>query len=81
MISPKKVIKKVFGKRIKLVDSARQVAREVVLILENKGLIRNNPGANGRYKFYVTDDPEGFSRQAVRFLGRGILQVKKVADV
>ena len=77
----KQVIKKVLGKRLKLVDSAQQVVRDVALILKNKGLARNNPGSSGRYKFYVTDDPEGFSRQAVRFLGQGLLQVKKITNV
>ena len=77
----KPVFRKILGQRIRLIDSAQQVVREVGQILENKVMNKANYRANGKYKFYVTDDPEGFARQAVRFLGHRLSQVKKITDV
>lgn len=77
----KPIIRKVLGKGIKLIDSARQVVREVSGVLQKEGLSRSNPGSNGRCRFYVTDDPQGFTNQAVRFLGHRLPQVKRITDV
>jgi glutamate racemase len=77
----KAIIRKVLGRDIRLVDSAKQVVREVGEILGDKGLKKHNPKGDRKCKFYVTDDPEGFSRQAVRFLGYRLTQVKKITNV
>lgn len=77
----KPIIRKVLGKGIRLIDSAQQVAREVGQILQEGTLSRNNPGVNGRCRFYVTDDPDEFTHQAVRFLGHRLSQVNKVTNV
>ncbi len=77
----KPAISKVLGKRVCLIDSAQQVASEVESTLKSRGLIKKKSRAKGKYKFYVTDDPEGFSRQAVRFLGYRLSKVKKISDV
>ncbi len=77
----KPVLKRVLGKNIKLIDSAQEAAREVREILEENGLVNKKPKVKGRCRFYVTDDPEGFSRQAVRFLGYRLSQVKRIINV
>ncbi|GAF80377.1 unnamed protein product [marine sediment metagenome] len=77
----KSVIGSVLDRDIKLIDSARQVVREVAQILQSENSTRGNSRVNGRYKFYVTDDPEGFTHQAVRFLGHKLSQVRKITDV
>jgi len=77
----KPVIRKALGKGIRLIDSAQQVAREVAQVLSNEGMGKSAHEANGKYRFYVTDDPEGFAYQAVRFLGYRIPEVNKINNV
>lgn len=72
----KPVIKKVLGERVRLIDSAKQVAVEVKKILAAESLV-NSQGA-GRQKFYVSDNPEWFRSLANRFLGRMVKDVAKV---
>ena len=47
----------------------------------NKGINKFNSRSNGRCRFYVTDDAEGFARQAKRFLGYKLSQVKRISNV
>jgi glutamate racemase len=70
----KPIIKQVLGKQVILIDSARYVAREVKKILASDGNL--NKAHRVKYKFYVSDNPEGFSRLAKRFLGRPVRDVK-----
>ncbi|MGD9014963.1 MAG: glutamate racemase [Candidatus Omnitrophota bacterium] len=77
----KPVIRRVLGRRIKLIDSAQQVVREVSKNLESKAMTKGNHKAKGKYQFYVTDDPDGFAHQAVRFLGYRLSRVKKINHV
>jgi len=77
----KPVIRKILGRRIKLIDSAQAVAREVSQILDTQSLCNVAPAINGRCKFYVTDNAQGFTQQAVRFLGHRISQVKIKSNV
>jgi glutamate racemase len=77
----KPIIRKVLGRGIKLIDSAQQVVRDVGQILQEEGLSRSNSRSRGGCIFYVTDDPEGFTSQAVRFLGHRLPQVKRVINV
>ena len=77
----KPIIKKVLGKGVRLIDSAQQAVREVSKILQNEGLRKSNPRANSSCRFYVTDDPDGFTHQAARFLGYRLSQVKKITNV
>lgn len=75
----KDTIRKVLGKEIRLIDSAKQVAMEVKEILANSGML--NKGGRGRQKFYVSDNPEWFSGLAKRFLGRSIKDARRVNNV
>ncbi|MFC1657841.1 glutamate racemase [Candidatus Omnitrophota bacterium] len=78
----KPVIRKVLGSEVRLIDSARQVVSQVEQILrDSQGARRTDTAGRGRCRFYVTDDAEGFSRQAVRFLGHRISKVKRITDV
>lgn len=72
----KPVIRKVLGDRVKLIDSAKQVATEVRKILGQEGLL-NGPRRSS-HRFYVSDNPEGFRALARRFLGRPLTNVAKV---
>lgn len=72
----KPLIKEVLGRQVNLIDSAKQVAIEVKKILSTEGLL--NKAGWGRHKFYVSDNPEGFSELAKRFLARPIHNVKRV---
>jgi glutamate racemase len=73
------VIKKVLGKDMVLINSAKQVAIEVKKILAAEGILNEN--RKGRHQFYVSDNPEWFSGLAERFLGQKIKDAKKVNSV
>ena len=68
------------GKGVRLIDSAQQIVKEVARISQEEGLRKNNPRTNGRCRFYVTDDPDAFANQAVRFLGYRLSQVRKITN-
>ncbi len=72
----KSVIQEVLGKGVILIDSAKQVAFEVKRILSSEDLL--NRGKGGKNKFYVSDNPEWFSSLAERFIGKRLINVKKV---
>lgn len=72
----KPVIRKTLGDKVKLIDSAKQVAIEVKKILSAEGELSNS--RNGKHHFYVSDNPEWFTGLAKRFLGRPIRGAKKV---
>ena len=74
----KPVLRKVLGKKIALVDSARETAREVAELLQATGLA--NPAKKMAFKehrFFVTDYPEPFAVLGARFLGQRLPHVKK----
>ena len=72
----KNVISSVLGGKVLLVDSAREVAKEAMNILNVSGLLNENSG-NVEHKFFVSDEPEHFIRSAERFLKRKMKCVKK----
>ncbi len=65
----KKVISSVLPD-VDIVDSASSLSRFLVKTLSEKGLLRKKE--KGEEVFYVTDDPEKFSRLGSLFLGRNI---------
>jgi len=77
----KSIIRDVMGGNIRLIDSAQQVAREAGEILNNQKSKKSKLRFNNRCRFYVTDEPEQFAHQAVRFLGCRISQVRKITNV
>ncbi len=56
---------------VTIIDSAREIARNIRYILENKGLL-NRGKRKGRVEFYVSDEPKEFVRLAKLFLKRKI---------
>ena len=75
----KPVIQEALSKNVTLIDSARQVAFEVKKILASEDML--NRGKGGKHKFYVSDNPEWFSSLAQRFMGRKLMNAKKVGNV
>ncbi|HQY21020.1 MAG TPA: glutamate racemase [Ignavibacteria bacterium] len=73
----KKVISEVLGKKIILIDSGEETAKEVKIILGQKHLL-NDQKKKGVHKFYVTDFQNKFKDISERFLGQPIGDVKKV---
>ena len=67
----KNTIQKVMGKKVELVDSAKEVAREVKQLL-NETDHRRILKRKTQYKFLISDQPQGFQDIAKRFLGKNI---------
>ncbi len=63
----KRVIARVMGPKVKIVDSARAAALAARAELESRGLL--NRGRRGASEFVVSDAPERFSDLAGRLLG------------
>ncbi len=70
-------IRAYMGKKVKLVDSAKQAARDVRGVLMGTQMLTDSK-AKPKYKFYVTDEPQHFHNIGKRFLGRVIEHVDKV---
>ena len=73
----KNVIAKFMGK-VKLVDSSSAVARETRDMLEKEGLLARGRTRRGRLTCFVSDDVEGFRRNAGIFLKEKISVRKAV---
>ena len=73
----KNAIGSVMGKKVFLVDSAREVASEVREVLKRVNL-ENKSSFKGRHQFFVSDKPQHFRDLAKRFLGYSIKNVRKV---
>ena len=67
------------GDSITLVDSAVSTAKVVKELLNRKD-IANKANSGGRYRFFVSDEPERFKGMAGKFLGRRLDQVRKAAN-
>jgi glutamate racemase len=76
----KKVISKVMGKSVNLIDSAVEVAKEVKTILETSGLSRKQKSEPPR-EFYVTDSPVRFIKVGERFLENKIEHIELITEL
>ena len=75
----KRVIAKVRGPHVHLIDSARQVALKARQVLERLQLTHSpGNGAAPVRRFYVTDEPRHFETLSMRFLGRRVGDVTRV---
>ncbi|MDP1852742.1 MAG: glutamate racemase [Candidatus Omnitrophota bacterium] len=72
----REVIQGVLGKKVNLIDSAKQVAIEVKRMLACEDLL-NDSAKKPRHKFYVSDNPEWFTNLAGRFLGHSVKDVSR----
>ncbi|MBU1871476.1 MAG: glutamate racemase [Candidatus Omnitrophica bacterium] len=77
----KPVFKKILGEKIRLIDSAEQVVRQVAGVLHDQGLARKSSDRGARCRFYVSDDPDGFAYQARSFLGQRLSKVQRINHV
>ena len=68
------------GKKVCLVDSARQCAVEAERVLYRGGLL-NTKKTSGAVKFFVSDAPEKFIALGRKFLGSDITCIKRPEDV
>ena len=66
-----KVLKKVMGHNVTLVDSAREVARGAKDVLDASGLL-NAKRSRGMQRFFVSDEPYRFIKIGEKFLKRHI---------
>jgi len=73
----KKVISRVMGETVSLIDSAVEVAKDVRTILETSGLNRKQEVSPPR-EFYVTDSPVRFVKVGERFLGNKIEHIELI---
>ena len=72
----REVLRKVVGKDVVLIDSAREVAKEAKNILDASGLL-NTSKSKGRDKFFVSDEPNRFIKIGEKFLKRRIKCAKR----
>lgn len=71
---------KIMGEQVNLVNPAYETAKELKELLEQKGLLNQEPpklGAN-QYLFYVSDGAEKFKRFANSIIKYGILSAKTI---
>ncbi len=73
----KAVISRAVGPGITLIDSARETAKEVAVVLEKLKWQGSGPG-EGLRKFYVTDVPTRFENIGKGFLGDASLRAEQV---
>ena len=70
----REVIARVMGPKVKIIDSARQVALKAAVLVKGQGA---SNGARPRHRFFVTDEPAHFERLSHRFLGRRVGDVSR----
>lgn len=74
----KPVLSRVCGPRVRIIDSAEEVAKGLTVILEQTGLASPRH-ARGKQNFLVTDVPDQFVRVGTAILGRPLRSVKRVS--
>jgi len=75
----KKTIQKSVGTRVILIDSAEETAKEIEILLRERGLLSD--GKSRFVDFYVTDNPERFSKVGKAFLGENGLSRLSAVDL
>jgi glutamate racemase len=73
----KKVITRVMGDGVTLIDSAEETAKELKEYLEEKELLRKS-FKSPVHRFFVSDQPKKFIQIGERFLGRKIKNAKMI---
>jgi len=75
----KDVIQSSVGKKVQLIDSGRETAKEVQKILEKKNLLNTRKMNEKNHSvFYVSDFPHKFKEVSQRFLSKELKYVHKV---
>ena len=74
----KPILREILGPRVALIDSAEETAAETARVLREAGT-EAPTDAIGTLRCAVTDAPDAFLRQAVRFLGQPLEFVETIA--
>ncbi len=75
----KDVIQRSVGRKVALIDSGKETAKEVQRILEKKHLLNNHKMTEKNHSvFYVSDFPHKFKEVSQRFLSKDLKHVHKV---
>lgn len=71
---------RIMGERVTLVNPAYETARELKTLLQEKGILREEPPGLGsnQYQFYVSDGAEKFKHFANSIIKYGILSTKTI---
>ena len=72
----KKTIGDIVGEKIKLVNPAKETAKDLSVILEQQNILRGN--GNASYEYYVSDIPEKFISIGQQFIKRDMDDVEKI---
>ncbi len=72
-----RMLRRLLGPQVALIDSAQEIAREVAEILARKG-IGNREGREGDYRFLASGDPVEFKEVGARFLQLPIRGVSSI---
>ncbi len=72
----KKKLQRQFGAKVRLVDSATEIAAEARALLSSKKAFKNCGKATGKLQIYASDSPERFSKLAARIIGGKLPKVK-----
>ena len=75
----KKVLRQVMGPKVRLIDSAQQVALKAKVVLEALKLTHPHANGSSARRFFVTDEPRHFDILSRRFLGQRVGDVSKVS--
>ena len=70
------IISKIMTKKVRLINSAKEVAQEVKRVLMRKHYLETKK-RTPICRFYVSDEPEQFVKLGQRFLGRRIERIRK----
>ncbi len=68
-----RTIRQVVGKRVTIVNTGRETAKDVLAALEKEGVV--NHAGRGGSQYFVTDSPDTFKEVGSRFLGEEIKQI------
>lgn len=74
----KKIITRVMGLAVTLIDSAEETAKESKRVLEENNLMRKEEEGEVTRRYFVSDDPQKFVRLGKKFLGRDIDNIQKI---
>ena len=72
----KKTIGDIVGEKIKLVNPAKETAKDLSIILEKENILRLSGDAS--YEYYVSDIPDRFMNIGQQFIKRNMDDVKKI---
>lgn len=77
----KGVIRRVLSPSVRIIDSAREVAKEVAAILKRGEFLQKPSRSKPEIQFFVTDAPERFQKIGIYFLGHTIRHIQKISLV